>query len=193
VPTPYPREFRDDAVRVVRNREPSVTIEQIAKDFGVHTMTLQKWLQRAAVDSGPAAHLEPAAHQRKFRCSQGVQMKRAVVMAVVVSGIIIALSGCAPAAGPIAVNGRTLLTHPSTGASADALGSGELGTNAEGCVTLGKSVLVVPEGSALDADGSITVLGKSYHAGSRIELGGGVGNAPVGAKCGPKSVYFWVG
>jgi transposase len=27
-------------------------IEQIAKDFGVHTMTLQKWLQRAAVDDG---------------------------------------------------------------------------------------------------------------------------------------------
>jgi transposase-like protein len=29
-----------------------VTVEQIAKDFGVHTMTLQKWLQRAAVDDG---------------------------------------------------------------------------------------------------------------------------------------------
>ena len=29
-----------------------MTIEQIAKDFGVHTMTVQKWLQRAAVDDG---------------------------------------------------------------------------------------------------------------------------------------------
>ena len=29
-----------------------MTIEQIAEDFGVHTMTLQKWLQRAAVDDG---------------------------------------------------------------------------------------------------------------------------------------------
>lgn len=52
MPKPYPREFRDDVVRVARNREPGVTIEQIAKDFGVHTMTLQKWLQRAAVDDG---------------------------------------------------------------------------------------------------------------------------------------------
>ena len=43
VPKPYPREFRDDVVRVARNRESGVTIEQIAKDFGVHTMTLQKW------------------------------------------------------------------------------------------------------------------------------------------------------
>ncbi|WP_116410243.1 IS3 family transposase [Subtercola boreus] len=52
MPKPYPREFRDDVVRVARNREPGVTIERIAKDFGVHTMTLQKWLQRAAVDDG---------------------------------------------------------------------------------------------------------------------------------------------
>jgi transposase len=52
VPKPYPREFRDDVVRVARNREPGVTVEQIANDFGVHTMTLQKWLQRAAVDDG---------------------------------------------------------------------------------------------------------------------------------------------
>ena len=52
MPKPYPREFRDDVVRVARNREPGVTIEKIAKDFGVHAMTLQKWSQRAAVDVG---------------------------------------------------------------------------------------------------------------------------------------------
>jgi transposase len=52
VPKPYPRGFRDDVVSVARNREPGVTVEQIAKDFGVRTMTLQKWLQRAAVDDG---------------------------------------------------------------------------------------------------------------------------------------------
>jgi transposase-like protein len=52
VPKPYPTEFRDDVVRVARNREPGVTIEQIAKDFGVHPMTVQKWLQRAAVEDG---------------------------------------------------------------------------------------------------------------------------------------------
>ena len=52
VPKPYPTEFRDDVVRVARNREPGVTIEQIAKDFGVHPMTLQKWLRRAAVNEG---------------------------------------------------------------------------------------------------------------------------------------------
>ena len=52
MPKPYPSEFRDDVVRVARVRESGVTIEQIAKDFGVRTMTLQKWLQRAAIDDG---------------------------------------------------------------------------------------------------------------------------------------------
>lgn len=52
MPKPYPEEFRDDVVRVARGREPGVTIEQIAADFGVHPMTLQKWLQRAKADDG---------------------------------------------------------------------------------------------------------------------------------------------
>jgi transposase-like protein len=39
-------------VRVARNREPGVTIEQIARDFGVHPMTLQKWMRRADIDEG---------------------------------------------------------------------------------------------------------------------------------------------
>ncbi len=52
MPKPYPNEFRDDVVRVARNREPGVTIEQIATDFGVHPMTLQKWMRRADIDEG---------------------------------------------------------------------------------------------------------------------------------------------
>ena len=57
VPKPYPKEFRDDVVRVAENREPGVSIERIASDFGVHPMTLTKWLARSraektAVDTG---------------------------------------------------------------------------------------------------------------------------------------------
>ena len=52
VPRPYPREFRDDVVRVARNRESGVTIEQIATDFGVHPMTLHKWMRQADIDEG---------------------------------------------------------------------------------------------------------------------------------------------
>ena len=52
MPKPYPREFRDDVVRVARGRGPGVTVEQIAKDFGVHPMTLFKWLRQAEIDEG---------------------------------------------------------------------------------------------------------------------------------------------
>ncbi|MGC4897505.1 transposase [Micromonospora sp. DT31] len=51
-PSPTPREFRDGVVRVARDREPGVTVEQIAKDFGVHPMTLFKWMRQADVDAG---------------------------------------------------------------------------------------------------------------------------------------------
>ena len=54
-PRPYPREFRDDVVRVARNREDGVTIEQIAADFGVHPMTLTKWMRQADIDDGRQA------------------------------------------------------------------------------------------------------------------------------------------
>ena len=51
-PSPSPQEFRDDVARVARNREPGVTIEQTARDFGVHPMTLAKWPRRTDIDEG---------------------------------------------------------------------------------------------------------------------------------------------
>ena len=52
MPKPSPRGFRDDVVRAARNRDPGVTPEQVAADFGVHPMTLSKWLRQAAIDDG---------------------------------------------------------------------------------------------------------------------------------------------
>ncbi len=52
MPKPYPEEFRQDVVRVARNRDSEVTLEQAAADFGVHVMTLSKWMRRADIDSG---------------------------------------------------------------------------------------------------------------------------------------------
>ncbi|MDP3949108.1 transposase [Microbacterium sp.] len=56
-------------MRVARNREPGVTVEQIAKDFGVHTVTLHKWLQRAAIDDGakPGVSRTEAVEMREAR------------------------------------------------------------------------------------------------------------------------------
>ncbi len=52
MPKPYPKEFRDDVVRVARNREDGVTLDQVAADFGVHPMTLSKWIRQADIDAG---------------------------------------------------------------------------------------------------------------------------------------------
>ena len=52
MPRPYPQEFRDDVVRVARNRDDGVTIEQVATDFGVHPVTLHKWMRQADIDEG---------------------------------------------------------------------------------------------------------------------------------------------
>lgn len=38
--------------RVARNRGQGVTVEQVATDFGVHPMTLWKWMRRADIDDG---------------------------------------------------------------------------------------------------------------------------------------------
>ncbi|MGY2093528.1 transposase [Nocardia gipuzkoensis] len=52
MPKPYPQEFRDDVVRVARNREDGVTLDQVAADFGIHPMTLSKWMRQADIDEG---------------------------------------------------------------------------------------------------------------------------------------------
>ncbi|MEV4314732.1 IS3 family transposase [Actinocrispum sp. NPDC049592] len=69
MPKPYPQEFRDDVVRVARDREPGVTVEQIAKDFGVHPMTLFKWLRQAEIDEGvkPGVSRNDSAELREAR------------------------------------------------------------------------------------------------------------------------------
>ena len=69
MPKPYPQEFRDDVVRVARDRGEGVTIEQVAKDFGVHPMTLHKWMRRADIDEGrsPGVSATESAELREAR------------------------------------------------------------------------------------------------------------------------------
>ena len=46
----YPREFRDDVVRVARRHESPMV--QIARDFGISDATLYEWMRRADVEDG---------------------------------------------------------------------------------------------------------------------------------------------
>jgi len=52
MPKPYPREFRDDVVRIARNREPGVHLKQIAADFGISESCLTNWMKIADVEDG---------------------------------------------------------------------------------------------------------------------------------------------
>ncbi|MFB6514201.1 IS3 family transposase [Streptomyces virginiae] len=69
MPKPYPEEIRQDVVRVARNRGPGVTVEQVATDFGVHPMTLWKWMRRADIDDGskPGISSQESAELREAR------------------------------------------------------------------------------------------------------------------------------
>ena len=60
MPKPYPKEFREDIVRVARYLEPGITLEQIAADFGVHPITLSKWLRRSETDEGASPATTPS-------------------------------------------------------------------------------------------------------------------------------------
>jgi transposase-like protein len=53
VPKPFPREFREDVVRVARSGDASVA--QVAKDFGISESCLHRWLALDDVDQGKRA------------------------------------------------------------------------------------------------------------------------------------------
>jgi transposase-like protein len=69
MPRPYPREFREDVIRVARNREPGVRIKDIATDFGISESCLQNWLTQADRDEGvrPGPTSDEAVENRELR------------------------------------------------------------------------------------------------------------------------------
>jgi transposase-like protein len=52
MPRPYPKEFREDVVRVARSREPGTRLKDIAADFGISESCLNNWLTAADVEDG---------------------------------------------------------------------------------------------------------------------------------------------
>ena len=48
---PYPKEFRREAVALVRS-SPGRSVPQIAQDLGVSGQTLRNWVKQAEVDRG---------------------------------------------------------------------------------------------------------------------------------------------
>ena len=57
VPKPFPKEFREDVIRVYRESDSSMA--QVAKDFGISPSCLKRWL---TIDDRNSAKPSPAAH-----------------------------------------------------------------------------------------------------------------------------------
>jgi len=85
MPNAFPQEFRDDVVRVARNRDPGVTLSQVARDFGISDSCLNRWLKIAAVDEGlksgttteDAAELRAARRRIKLLEQENEVLRRA--------------------------------------------------------------------------------------------------------------------
>lgn len=69
MPKAYPREFRDDVVRVARNRAPGQQLGQIAADFGISESCLAKWMKQADVADGvrPGVTADESAQLRELK------------------------------------------------------------------------------------------------------------------------------
>lgn len=52
MPKKYPKEFRDDVIRVALARDRDISLAQIAEDFGIHVATLDKWLRQERIEAG---------------------------------------------------------------------------------------------------------------------------------------------
>ena len=69
MPKPYPKEFREDVVRVAMGGEPGVTIAQVAGDFGISETCLRNWLRQAGSRDGarPAMLTAEVAENRELK------------------------------------------------------------------------------------------------------------------------------
>jgi transposase len=67
VPKPFPKEFREDVIRVARASDSSVA--QVAKDFGISESCLHRWLSQDDVEQGnrPGVTASESAELRELR------------------------------------------------------------------------------------------------------------------------------
>jgi transposase len=69
MPKPYPKEFREDVVRVARNRGDRTMLKEVAADFGISESCLNRWLRAADVEEGvkPGITAEGSSENRELR------------------------------------------------------------------------------------------------------------------------------
>ena len=74
MPKPYPREFREDVIRVARNREPDVMLKTIAADFGISESCLANWLKAADVEDGIKPGMTAAENEELKKAKRRIRL-----------------------------------------------------------------------------------------------------------------------
>ena len=83
MPKPYPREFREDVVRVARGREPGQRLNPIAADFGISESCLTGWMkaadaaERSGDGSGDPSQLREAKKRIRLLEQENEVLRRA--------------------------------------------------------------------------------------------------------------------
>ena len=129
-------------------------------------------------------------HPNDWNTISFMNLVRRAILGVVLVFVAGLASACS--ADHVALGNKILLLHGNTGGDMLAIGGGKLGANSEGCITMGKDVVVAPDGSKVRRDGSIEIAGRVYSAGAVITFGGGIGAAPSYSPCGSRAVYWYV-
>ncbi len=62
---PYPREFKEEAVRLVK--ESKKPISEIARELGVSDVSLREWVKRSEIDAGKREGLTTAEREELRR------------------------------------------------------------------------------------------------------------------------------
>jgi len=70
----YPKEFRDDVVRVARSRGSGVTLATIAADFGVSNASLSLWLRNADIEDGNRSGLSAGDHDELRNAKKRIRL-----------------------------------------------------------------------------------------------------------------------